>query len=146
MIIGTLTNAGERRIRKYIQDNPDHDLYIGWGLCTTSDTAASTDNGLVKEYGRAAATATRGTTTYTNDTLTIAVSETITAANGGGGSKTYTGCHILEVGIFDAASGGNMLYRGLLSEDSSTPAARWLEDGDTLSVSIAFHFIAGDYV
>ena len=130
MIIGTLTNAGERKIRQYIHVNPDHDLYIGWGFCSTSDTAAVTDSRLVNEYGRAVATVTPSA-----GTLTVAISELI--------DKGYS---IMEVGIFDAASGGSMLYRGLLSEDSSTPKSRHLEDGDTLSVSIALHFAAGEFI
>lgn len=146
MIIGILTNSGERRIRKYIQDNPDHTLYIGWGYCLTSATATSTDSALVREYGRAEATVALSTTTLTGDTLTVSIAEVVNSINGGGSSPDYKGCHVLEVGIFDAATGGNMLYRGLLSEDSTTPKARWLEDGDTLSVSIAFHFAAGEFV
>lgn len=130
MIIGCLTNAGERKIRGYIQSNPDHTLYIGWGFCSTSDTAAVTDSRLVNEYGRHTATVTA-----TTDTLTIAISELI--------DKGYS---ILEVGIFDAASGGSMLYRGLLSENSTTPKSRHLEDGDTLSVSVVFHFAAGEFI
>jgi hypothetical protein len=146
MIIGILTNAGERRIRKYIQDNPDHDLYIGWGYCLTTKTATATDTALVKEYGRAKATISIRTSTYTGDTLRVYISEVVNSINGGGESKNYTGCHVQEVGIFDAASGGNMLYRGLLSEDSTTPKSRWLEDGDTLEVTIDLHLAAGEFV
>lgn len=127
--MGCLTNAGERRIRKYIQDNPSHALYIAWGYCALSETAASTDTALVKEYGRAAATVS-----VTTDALTVSISEVIDTAR-----------NISEVGIFDAASGGNMLYRGLLSEDHATPKARWAEDKDTLSVSIVFDFAAGEF-
>lgn len=76
--------------------------YLGWGSGTSA--AAAADTALGSEYGEARTTATvsRVTTSVANDTMRI--SGTITA----GGTRTVT-----EVGVFDAASSGNMAIRGV---------------------------------
>jgi len=127
MIIGILTNVGQQCIRKYISDYASHSLYIAWGMCSTANTALETDTALVSELGRGTATLTPAT-----NTLTISISEV-----------NVNPKEILEVGIFDAASGGNMLYRGLLSDDSITAKSRWVNAGDTISVSVVFDFASG---
>ena len=96
-------------------------------MCSTANTALETDTALVSELGRGTATLTPAT-----NTLTISISEV-----------NVNPKEILEVGIFDAASGGNMLYRGLLSDDSITAKSRWVNAGDTISVSVVFDFASG---
>jgi len=127
MIIGILTNVGQQCIRKYISDYTSHSLYIAWGMCSTANAALETDTALVSELGRGTATLTPAT-----NTLTISISEV-----------NVNPKEILEIGIFDAASSGNMLYRGLLSDDSVTAKSRWVNAGDTISVSVVFDFASG---
>ena len=96
-------------------------------MCSTTNAALETDTALVSELGRGTATLTPAT-----NTLTISISEV-----------NVNPKEILEIGIFDAASGGNMLYRGLLSDDSVTAKSRWVNAGDTISVSVVFDFASG---
>ena len=98
-------------------------------MCSTANAALETDTALVNELDRAVATATP-----TTNTLTILTSKT-----------NINPKEILEVGIFDAASGGNMLYRGLLSDDSVTAKSRWVNAGDTISVEVVFDFANGTF-
>lgn len=96
-----------------------------WIALGTGSTAfAKTQTTLVTEssasgLARAAATVTRQTTTAANDTLQAV--KTFTSA------ATAT---ITEVGLFDAASVGNMYSRTVLS------ASRSVVSGDTLSITI----------
>lgn len=130
MIIGTLTTNGQSKIRAYLHNYVAHDLYIGYGLGTISDTALETDTGLVAQRGnRQLATAT-----VSGDELSITMSKTVTTSH-----------EVLEVGVFTALTGGVMIYRGLFSDDSTTPKSRWLNSGDTLTVTIVFDFESGSF-
>jgi hypothetical protein len=129
MIIGILTNVGQQCIGKYISDYTSHSLYVAWGMCSTANAALETDTALIGELDRKVATLTPAT-----NTLAILASKT-----------NINPTEILEVGIFDAASGGNMLYRGLLSDDSVTAKSRWVNAGDTISVSVVLDFANGTF-
>lgn len=131
MIIGTLTLIGQQRIRKQIADYDTHPIYIAYGMCATTDTALETNTGLVNEHGRKIATVS-----VSGDELTMAISRTISTAQ-----------EVMEVGIFTGPSKTDpMIYRGLLSEDSTTPKSRWLNVGDMIDVSIVFDFANGVFV
>ena len=129
MIIGTLTLVGRQKIREYISDYVTHPLYIGWGMCTTANVASETDTSLIGELGRALAT-----TSATGNPLEVSISETIKASY-----------EILEMGIFTAASGGSMIYRGLFSKDGVTAKSRWINSGDSLEISIILNFANGAF-
>lgn len=84
--------------------------YLAVGTSSTAVAASQTalqaeitDSGLA----RAAATVSRTTTTQTNDTLQLTYTWSVT------GSKT-----IEEIGVFNAASSGTMLARGLTTSKS----------------------------
>ena len=96
-------------------------------MCSTTNAALETDTALVSELDRKVATLTPAT-----NILTISASKT-----------NVNPREILEVGIFDAASGGNMLYRGLFSDDSVTAKSRWVNAGDAISTSIVLDFASG---
>jgi len=77
--------------------------YIAIGTGTTAPTAS--DTALEAETHREAATTSRETTSVTNDTAVLQVT-----------FSGYTGTEaITESGVFDAASGGNMLCRQTFS-------------------------------
>jgi hypothetical protein len=130
LIIGTMTVAGLGAMRRQVYDYTVHYLYIAVGMCATTDTAAETDTALVKELDRALATVA-----VSGDQLTVSIS----------GVVDWSG-DIMEVGIFNMGTGGTMLYRGLLSQDSTTPKSRFLNIGDTLSVSIVLDLANGAFV
>lgn len=134
MIVGTLTLAGQHRIRSYVHSYVAHPLYIAWGICKTTDEAHLADTGLVKELGRALATVS-----VSGDELTVSITEVIA-----------TGCEVVEVGIFDSPTKGYMLYRGLFCQDSTVgtpvPESRHITSGDTLSISIVFDLADGAFV
>lgn len=132
MIIGVLTDVGKQKIAEWtcgVTAIPT--LYIAWGQCATTDAATRTDTALVGEIDRAVAT-----TTISTHELTIAMTE----------ENTGEGYWTTECGIFDASSGGNMIFRGLYSEDSATAESRYVNPGDTLSISEVFHFDTGTFV
>lgn len=132
MIIGVLTDVGKQKIAEWICGiSTIPTMYIAWGQCDTDDAATRTDTALVGEIDRAEAT-----TTISTHELTMAMTE----------ENTGDGYWTTECGIFDASSGGNMIYRGLYSEDSSTAESRYVNPGDTLSVSIVFNFATGTLV
>lgn len=87
------------------QTSPVHYIAIG----TTNTAAAASDTALAAEIttnggARALGTADRTTTTQTNDTARVRL------------TYTFTGSFaIVEAGLFDAASAGNMLSRRVFS-------------------------------
>lgn len=102
-----ITNAGLAEIANCIGSvsTPAAFIYVACGTGTTA--AAASQTALVAEItdtglARHTATATRITTTVTNDTLQLTYTFTVT------GSKT-----IEEVGVFNASSSGVMLSRAL---------------------------------
>jgi len=95
--------------------------FIGIGTGTTAPTADDTD--LQTSVKRKAATGTRVTTTFTNDTAQLVA--TFAAAD------TLSGSHnITEGGAFTAVSGGVMLFRKTFTAKS----VDW-DAGDTLEVT-----------
>ena len=101
---GRFTIAGRAILAKLLKDtdNPPA-IYIAWGSGTA--TITDLDTALGFEIDRA-----RGTITRT-DADTYTVTHTFAAVPAG----TFS-----EMGLFDASSGGNMLYRGGYSTDSPT--------------------------
>jgi len=131
VIIGTLTLAGQQEIRKYIADYATHSFYIAYGLCELADTALETDTSLVHQRGNRIL----ATVSTSDNELTLTASKV-----------AGSGHEVLEVGIFTALTGGTMIYRGLLSEDSTTPKIRWLNAGDTLEITIVLNLANGVFV
>lgn len=99
---GRIPAAGRAILARLLKDsdNPPA-IYAAWGSGTA--TIADTDTGLGFEIARM-----RGTVTRTD-----ADTATITAAFIVGTTGTFS-----EMGLFDASTGGNMLYRGGYSTDS----------------------------
>lgn len=89
--------------------------YIAIGTGTTAP--ASTDTALQTEVDRQAATTSQATTNVTNDTAVLEATFNFTAS--------YA---ITESGVFDAATGGNMLAR-------QTFSAINVVSGDSLKVT-----------
>jgi hypothetical protein len=131
LIIGTLTLVGQQEIRKYIADYATHSFYIAYGLCAITDTALETDTGLVHQYGNRIL----AEVSASDNELTLTASKV-----------AGSGHEVLEVGIFTAPTEGLMIYRGLLSEDSTLPKTRWLNAGDTLEITIILNLANGVFV
>ncbi len=115
---GVITNAGLAELAALGIDSgsPTAFSYLAYG---SSDTEAKvTDTELGNETDRAAATVSRVTTSVSNDTMrfthTFAITSSVT---------------VKEVGIFNAASNGDMLARYILG------TSRSLEDGDSYVVT-----------
>lgn len=100
--VGTLVpTAGKAFIAgKLSGDDADTPNRIAWGTGTTDPVAGNTALETEASEARATATLSRVTTTTTNDTFQAV--GTLTAD----GTKT-----ISEAGLFDAASGGDMIVR-----------------------------------
>jgi hypothetical protein len=97
-----LTNLGVAALAKGLTAAPPT-WYIAWG--TGAGTSSASDTTLFSEdasggYARVAVTPTLTTTTTANDTVQFAGTITATA------SITVT-----NIGIFDAATGGNLIYK-----------------------------------
>ncbi len=121
---GRITAAGRAILVKLLKDtdNPPA-IWIGWGSGTV--TIADTDTGLGFEVDRKRGTATR------NDADTFTVTGSFVVVAGGAFS---------EMGLFDALSGGTMLYRGGYSTDSPVGVydveSKTIAAGDILNLSI----------
>jgi len=105
--------------------NASHPLYVAYGTGTTAVSAG--DTALENEVDRVLATATEetdyvaGYVTIYGQSLVLKASFDITS------SITPT-----EVGVFDASSGGNMLYRAVISSGDR----RNLSNGDVWEVEV----------
>jgi len=95
---------------------------LAWGTGTTAASNAQT--ALVTEVQRSAATVSRVTTTYANDTLQL------TYAFTAGG--TYAA---IEYGVFNNASSG-----GTMAARTKQSSAKNVESGDTLTVTYKINF------
>jgi len=116
-----ITNAGKASVAGLILvdiTEPAYD-YIAIGTGTTSP--AATDTALVAETHREAGTGTLVTTTVTNDTARL-----VATFQGYAGSEAVT-----EVGMFNAATGGDMLMRRTFS-----PLNMDWAGGDSLEISV----------
>jgi hypothetical protein len=126
-IKNTITNAGLAEVAGLVgaTGSPTEFTYLAVGTSSTAPTAADTALGAeITDTGlaRKAATVARTTTTVTNDTLRLTTSWTAS------GSKT-----VEEIGIFNAASSGDMLAHALTS-------SRALVNGSLLSVTYDVSF------
>jgi hypothetical protein len=95
--------------------------YIGIGTDNTAESASHTD--LQASIKRKAATGTRTTTAFTNDTSQLVA--TFSSADSLSGLSS-----VQEGGVFTAASAGVMLFRKIFTAKS----VNW-DDGDTLEVT-----------
>lgn len=126
MLLATVyTNAGVAILTNRVAQGGTAAVNVGWGTGTTAplvtDTALQTEVAPTTAGGRTVGTATRVTTTVTNDTNQVVGLVTATLA----GPTAIT-----EMGLFDNVTAGNMLLRG-------TFAAYNTVAGDTIT------FIAG---
>lgn len=100
-----LTDAGRAIITNRIKGGGTEPKLIGWGTGTNAaavtDTALQTEAAPTTSGGRVSGTSSQITIDVTNDGYQVV--GTVTA-----GSSLA----ISEAGLFDAASGGNMLIRG----------------------------------
>jgi len=97
--------------------------YVGIGDSNTAESAAHTDLQAATNKKRKAATGTQVTTTQTNDTAqlvaTFAAADTL--------SGTWS---VQEAGVFNALTGGTMLFRKIFTAKS----CNW-DAGDTLELT-----------
>jgi hypothetical protein len=121
---GRFTSAGRAKVASYLKDTDQlPEIYVAWGSGT--DTIANTDTALGFEIARK-----KGTVTRTDaDTYTVTASFEVETAG------TFS-----EMGLFDALSGGAMLYRGGYSADSPVGVydieSLTVAVGDTLNLTI----------
>ncbi len=94
-------NAGKAIVTNRLKGQGTEPNYIGWG--TGAGTSAVTDTTLFTEASesRVAGTSSQQTTTVTNDTYQVVGTMTVAGAG-----KTIT-----NVGLFDAATNGNLLMK-----------------------------------
>lgn len=117
-----ITNAGKAGLASRINGNGGEAAFTYMAVGTGSTAASASDTTLQTELAsdglsRAAATASRITTSVTNDTARLALTFTI------------TGTQVLrEVGILNASSGGTLLCRTVF-------AAVTVNNGDSLTIN-----------
>lgn len=127
-----LVDAGRAILTNRIKGAGTEPLNIGIGSGTTAEahgnTALATEftTGTWSGYARlgsgTGATSSQSTTTVTNDTYQVV------------GTFTAPGAaNVQEAGLFDAATGGNMLVRGLTGGVS-------LASGDSIQLTIKLTF------
>jgi len=121
--MATVVNKGLETIAKLVGGvSTDKMQYVALGSGTTAE--ANDQTGLVTEITTNGGARAAGTCSYDAD-YKFKVVKTF----------TFTGdLAINEIGIFDAASSGNMLLRGKLS------AAKNVGDGDSLQVTVTVTF------
>lgn len=117
----TITNTGKAAISNLIQGNRTA-YFTRIAIGSSSTAAAAANTALAAEItspslARVASTASRVTTTVTNDTAQLVHTFTSTATQA-----------VQEVGVFDSASGGTMISR-------TTFTAKNLTSGDTLQIT-----------
>lgn len=120
--LNTIVNAGKAALASRVNGNGSEAVFSHIGVGTGSTAVAATDTTLQTELAsdglsRASATASRITTSVTNDTARLAVTFTV------------TGTQVLrEVAVFNASSGGTMLCRTVF-------AAVTVNNGDSLTIN-----------
>ena len=105
--------------------NASHPLYVAYGTGTTAVSAG--DTALENEVDRVLATATEETDYVAGYAIIYGQSLVLKASFDITSSITPT-----EVGVFDASSGGNMLYRAVISSGDR----RNLSSGDVWEVEV----------
>ena len=125
-ITGQIVNDGFIIAGKCLY-NPDapHPLYVAYGTGTTAVSAG--DTALESEVDRVLATATEETD-YLADYVTIPGQSLVLSAE----FNITSSVTPTEVGVFDSASGGNMLYRAIIPSGDR----RNLSNGDTWTVKV----------
>jgi len=127
-IPNTWTETGVQQIIAWMNnENPNTPAYIAFGSDdgttlpldkTNTALGAESTYANTSEGGRVAATKTKVTTNFTDDTLQLQATWNFT------GSET-----IQETGVFDAATGGNMFARTIRA------SALNMESGDQLTIT-----------
>lgn len=117
--------------RAHIPSTPT--WYIAWGNGGTLVVGdlSNTKSSMNTEVTRSAATITRTNTTQTNDTLTLTVTFSPTGDQVG---KTMN-----ELGVYDAASGGNMRWWGFPWLEPDGLSGITIATGDTVAVTIEWN-------
>lgn len=118
-----VTNKGKEIITaRFLASAAALVLRIGWG--TGNGTAAAADATLFTESAeaRAQAAMSQATTSTTNDTIQAVATLTATATRA-----------ITNAGLFDAASGGNMLMKGDFAVVN-------LSNGDSITFTMKIQF------
>lgn len=122
------TNAGIDMIAAQVSGSASATAVAKWMALTANSTApAATDTTLTGEIATAGGGLLRTTATYahTGGTNTYTLSKTFTA--NGSDSLPVT---IAKIGVFDAASVGNLVYETLLSATATLSTS-----GDQLTVT-----------
>ena len=118
-ITGLFTIAGIAALKDLIYDETkNHFLYVAIG--TDNTTAAISQTALVAEHARAAATITASDAKKILWAVSVAATDTV---------------DIYEFGIFDASTGGNMLWRGVSDTAYSLTSGEYM--GFDLEVTLA---------
>ena len=116
-----LTNAGRAILTNRIIGSGTEPKYVAVGTTNTAESASQTALEAEVE-SRTDGTSSRVTTSVTNDTYQVV------------GTVTATGSRaIVEAGLFDASSSGNMLVRGVFSTVN-------LASGDSIQMTIKLQF------
>lgn len=100
-----VTNGGLGIITNRMVGSGTEPKYIGWGVGTGAAAVGDTALGSAGAEARTTGTSSRVQTTDANDTYQVVGAITCTGA----------GKAITEVGLFDAASSGNLFFRGSFS-------------------------------
>jgi hypothetical protein len=118
-----ITNAGHAIVANRMIGSGTTPSYIAWG--TGAGTAAAADTTLFTEASEARVngTASRVTTTVTNDTFQVVGTMTVAGAD-----KTIT-----NVGLFDASSSGNLYFKS-----DFTGLALLIGDSITFTIKVKF--------
>lgn len=102
--MATLQNAGKAIITNRIKGSGTEPNYVAWGTTATAEDATQTALAAESTEARTAGTSSQVTTTVTNDSYQVV------------GTLTATGARaIVEAGLFDAVTTGNMFVRGIFS-------------------------------
>lgn len=121
------TNAGAAIITNRIIQAGTAPKNVGWGTSSTAplvtDTALGAEAAPTTSGGRTVGTESRATTSVTNDTYQVV-----------GLITAVSSLAIVEAGLFDAVSAGNMLMRG-------THGAYNVSSPDTITYTFGLQFI-----
>lgn len=118
-----ITNTGKAVAANRMIGSGTTPSFVAWG--TGAGTAAATDTTLFTESteeSRTSGTATRVTTTVTNDTMQVVGTITVATSN-----KTIT-----NVGLFDASTSGNLYFKS-----DFTGLALLVNDSITFTIKVA---------
>lgn len=123
-----LTNAGKDHVSKQVAGSASATAVAKWVALTANSTAPSaTNTTLASEITTAGGGLVRaaGTYAHTNGTSTYTITNTFTA--NGSDSLPVT---VAKVGIFNAASSGDLVFETLLGTTATLSAS-----GDTLTIT-----------